>query len=78
MFFPCADIGIRPKSEFRWGGYLHAADDRAEEWHRHLWAGEPAGVMREWWFHLPSDRWYIGERDVASELFVSLRPAEAR
>lgn len=78
MIFPCADIGERPKSEFRWGGYLHPRPESggAEEWHQHLWQGEPAGLMREWWFHAPSDRWYLAERDVASETFVWLRPAE--
>ncbi|MCJ2182670.1 sarcosine oxidase subunit delta [Novosphingobium sp. 1949] len=83
MLFPCTDIGERPKSEFRWGGYLDdsAASQEdavcAPEWRRHLWGGKPGGVQGEWWFHHPSEQWYIGFRDAASERFVTLEPAQA-
>ena len=78
MLFPCTDIGERPKAEFRWGGYLKDKDDAngQPEWAQHLWLSEPRGLMFEWWYHTPSARWYIGQRDVASEIFVSLEPAE--
>lgn len=78
MIFPCPDIGPRPRSEFRWGGYVKqkAGAEAAPEWRQQLWLGEPSGAMREWWFHVPSERWYVAERDVASEAFISFAPAE--
>lgn len=78
MIFPCPDIGVRPRSEFRWGGYCKASGaEAAPEWRQHLWLGEPAGTMRELWFHIPSECWYVAERDVTSETFVSLAPLDA-
>lgn len=77
MIFPCPDIGVRPRSEFRWGGYVKDAGQAApQEWQQQLWLGEPSGAMREWWYHIPSERWYIASRDVASEAFISLTPAD--
>lgn len=78
MIFPCPDIGIRPRSEFRWGGYCKSTDaDAPAEWRQQLWLGEPSGAMRELWFHIPSECWYLAERDVSSETFISIRPLDA-
>jgi sarcosine oxidase subunit delta len=77
MIFPCPDIGVRSRSEFRWGGYVKSKDEgAAPEWRQQLWLGEPSGAMREWWFHIPSETWYIAERDVSSETFISIIPAD--
>ncbi|MAI91593.1 sarcosine oxidase subunit delta [Ponticaulis sp.] len=78
MIFPCADIGVRPKSEFNWGGYLSdpAGPTPEAEWFKKVWLTKAEGDMLEWWYHRPSEQWYIGRRDVASESFAYLKPAD--
>lgn len=64
----CPIHGWRPLSEFIYGGELRrmpepaTADDR--QWADYVFnrRGEP-GVLREWWYHVPSGTWFVAERD---------------
>jgi sarcosine oxidase subunit delta len=69
---PCPVNGPRPVSEFQYGGELRDAPDPAACTDA-LWAeyvfnrnGSP-GVKREWWCHIPSNCWFIAERDTAAD-----------
>jgi sarcosine oxidase subunit delta len=31
--------------------------------------GEP-GIVKEWWYHLPSGTWFVAERDVVQDRFL--------
>ncbi len=68
----CPLNGPRNISEFLYLGELlempdaKACEDR--EWAEHVWFSEnKAGVVREWWCHLPSSYWFIAERDTVSD-----------
>jgi sarcosine oxidase subunit delta len=78
----CPQIGLRPASEFAYGGPLRPMPDPAQcgdgEWARYVFnrPGAP-GVKREWWCHLPSGIWFIAERDTVNDVFLrSLSVAE--
>ncbi len=64
----CPVIGARPLSEFVYGGEVRRppldADGNSSAWTDHVFnrSGAP-GVLREWWYHRPSGRWFVLERD---------------
>ncbi len=64
----CPINGWRPLSEFLYGGELRTMPDPAttgdREWADYVFhrRGEP-GVLREWWYHVPSGTWFVAERD---------------
>jgi len=68
----CPINGWRPLSEFVYGGEVRpmpdptAASDR--EWAEYVFCrqGEP-GVLREWWYHVPSGTWLVAERDTLKD-----------
>jgi sarcosine oxidase subunit delta len=68
----CPINGARPISEFLCGGEVrpipdpNAVDDAT--WAGYLFDrnGEP-GIKREWWCHLPSNTWFIAERDTLTD-----------
>ena len=68
----CPVNGVRPISEFAYGGEVRAMPDpdRASdaEWAAYVFdrSGVP-GVKCEWWYHLPSGTWFVAERDVARD-----------
>lgn len=68
----CPVNGIRPISEFAYGGEVRVMPDpdRASdaEWRAYVFdrSGVP-GIKREWWYHLPSGTWFIAERDVVRD-----------
>jgi sarcosine oxidase subunit delta len=35
----------------------------------------PAGVIREWWCHLPTSYWFIGERNTMTDEIIRTYPA---
>lgn len=75
MIIPCSDIGPRPFQEFRWGGVVVTNDpDGKREWQDALWHNTISGVTAEWWFHIPTDQWYICKRDILSENMISASP----
>lgn len=64
----CPINGWRPLSEFLYGGELRTMPDPTStsdrDWADYVFhrRGEP-GVLREWWYHVPSGTWFIAERD---------------
>ena len=72
---PCPLSGLRPQNEFHYGGVYHPMPDPAtlddKAWAEHLFHRDGApGVVREWWYHLPSGLWFIAERDTATDAFI--------
>lgn len=67
----CPINGTRCISEFAYGGELRAApavtvsDQRWAEYLFHR--SGAAGIKQEWWCHLPSNTWFIAERDTAKD-----------
>ena len=68
----CPVNGLRPVSEFAYGGEVRLMPDPATctdgEWADHVFnrSGIP-GVKIEWWYHLPSGVWFHAERDVVAD-----------
>ncbi len=72
---PCPLNGLRPQSEFHYGGPYRpmpdpdAVDDKT--WAEYLYQRDGAPrVAREWWYHLPSGTWFIAERDTLTDTFL--------
>lgn len=72
----CPLNGLRNLDEFGYGGPVRGEPDAApcsdRAWADYLFK-EPngAGVMREWWCHLPSGTWLIAERDTVTDRIVA-------
>lgn len=72
--FDCPVIGKRPISEFDYYGEIRRPPiDAAGESDQARWTdyvfnrnGAP-GVLRELWYHRPTGRWYVMERDTISD-----------
>ncbi len=69
---PCPVNGLRPLLEFAYGGEVRAAPDSGAmsdaAWADHVFNRNGApGIKREWWCHLPSNTWFIAERDTARD-----------
>ena len=65
---PCPINGLRPVSEFAYGGEFRPMPDPAstgdDAWADYVFNRNGApGIKREWWCHLPSGTWFIAERD---------------
>jgi len=71
----CPVNGVRPVSEFAYGGEVRAMPDPATcsdvEWADHIFnrSGIP-GVKIEWWYHVPSGTWFQAERDVSADRVI--------
>jgi sarcosine oxidase subunit delta len=78
----CPLNGERNISEFICGGEVRRSSDPGTasdaDWADHLFLQDnPAGVVREWWFHVPSGYWFIAERDtVTDEIRATYPPGE--
>jgi sarcosine oxidase subunit delta len=47
------------------------------DWAAHVWMRENrAGVVREWWCHLPTSYWFIAERDTRTDAIQRTYPAK--
>ncbi|KAA0874430.1 sarcosine oxidase subunit delta [Nitrincola tapanii] len=72
--FDCPVIGRRPISEFDYFGEVRRPPVQADGsvapdvWSDFVFnrAGAP-GVLREWWYHRPTGRWYVMERDTLKD-----------
>ena len=68
----CPINGLRPLSEFVFGGELRDMPDlnscSDQEWaaYVHYRNGAPA-VRKEWWYHTPSGTWFVAERDTLTD-----------
>ncbi|MBM4437092.1 MAG: sarcosine oxidase subunit delta [Actinobacteria bacterium] len=72
---PCPVNGPRNIAEFVCGGEVivppdpDACDDAA--WAEHLFMRtNAAGVVREWWYHVPTSFWFIAERNTVTDDIV--------
>jgi sarcosine oxidase, subunit delta len=71
----CPVNGLRPLSEFAYGGELRTMPDLTtasdEAWADYVFnrRGEP-GVRREWWYHIASGTWFVAERDNLKDEFL--------
>lgn len=71
---PCPLNGPRNIQEFICRGEVRippAADASAEAWAEYLFYREnKAGIVREWWCHLPTTFWFIAERDTRTDEII--------
>ena len=68
--FDCPVIGRRPISEFDYVGEVRKPPMDADEttWAEYVFNRNGApGLLREWWYHRPTGRWYVMERDTLKE-----------
>ncbi len=75
----CPLNGERNISEFTCFGELTEtlAPDEASDaaWAAYLWnSNNTAGVVREWWCHLPTSYWFVAERNTVSDEIVRTYP----
>jgi sarcosine oxidase, subunit delta len=77
----CPLNGVRPVSEFVYGGDLRAMPDpdtcSDASWADYVFnrSGVP-GVKREWWCHVASGYWFIVERDTLHDVILDTYPVE--
>ncbi len=76
----CPLNGPRNISEFACFGEVAEMPDpeRAsdDDWAEFVWyASTAAGVVREWWCHVPSSYWFIAERNTVTDEIVRTYPA---
>ena len=76
----CPLNGPRNIAEFAYGGPVITmpdpahANDRA--WAEYLFIEDNTrGVVREWWYHLPSAYWFIAERDTVTDQILRTYPS---
>ena len=77
---PCPLNAPRNIDEFAYGGEVVEEPDPRRcsdrEWADYLFLTDnAAGVVREWWYHVPSAYWFIAERDTVSDEIVRTYPA---
>ena len=77
----CPLNGERNISEFICGGEVRRSPDPATasdaEWADHLFLQDnTAGLVREWWFHVPSGYWFFAERDTVTDRILDTYPPE--
>jgi len=76
----CPLNGPRNAQEFVCAGEVkpmpdpHACSDA--EWVDYVFLeNNTAGVVREWWCHVPTAFWFIAERDTVTDTFLRTYPA---
>ena len=87
---PCPLNGLRNISEFVCAGEVHERPEAGapvKVWADYVFKHDNrAGVVFEWWMHIPSSYWFIAERDTSSNTIIKTytvkefraRPKEAR
>lgn len=76
----CPLNGPRNISEFVWGGEVKAMPDpnacSPREWGEFVFIeNNTAGVIREWWCHVPTSFWFIAERNTVTDEIIRTYPA---
>jgi sarcosine oxidase subunit delta len=74
----CPLNGPRNSSEFAYGGEVRVEPAGTDDpsWADFVWCRENrAGVVREWWCHVPSGYWFIAERNTVTDEFLATYPA---
>ena len=77
----CPLNGPRNIDEFIYGGAVKSMPDPVsgtdEDWADYLFMNDNRkGVVREWWFHVPSSYWFIAERDTGTDEILRTYPPE--
>ena len=71
----CPVNGPRAITEFTYGGEVRPMPDPVtcsdDQWADYVFNrnGSP-GVKREWWCHVPSNTWFVAERDTARDVVL--------
>lgn len=68
----CPLNGPRNITEFVWGGDVRPERDAnacsGHEWAEHLFLEDNiAGIVDEWWLHVPSNTWLIARRNTLTD-----------
>ena len=76
----CPLNGPRNLSEFSYGGEVEPMPDprecSEEEWSEYIFMTDnPAGFVREWWYHIATSYWFIAERSTVTDKIVKTYPA---
>lgn len=75
----CPLNGLRNISEFAYGGEVEDVPEATcseREWAEYLFfENNTAGVVREWWCHVPTSYWFIAERDTVTDEILRTYPA---
>ena len=76
----CPLNGPRNISEFVWGGEVKPLPDETKlsdrEWAEYVFLeNNTAGVVREWWCHVPTSFCFIAERNTVTDEIVKTYPA---
>ena len=76
----CPLNGPRNVLEFVWGGEVKTMPDPVrcsdKEWAEYTFLeNNTAGVVREWWCHVPSSYWFIVERNTVTDEIIRTYPA---
>lgn len=76
----CPLNGPRNVLEFVWGGEVKTMPDPVRcsdrEWAEYTFLeNNTAGVVREWWCHVPSSYWFIAERNTVTDEIIRTYPA---
>jgi sarcosine oxidase subunit delta len=76
----CPLNGPRNISEFVWGGEVKPMPDDSKlsdrEWAEYVFLeNNRAGVVREWWCHVPTSFWFIAERNTVTDEILKTYPA---
>ncbi|WP_374305819.1 sarcosine oxidase subunit delta [Ferrovibrio sp.] len=76
----CPLNGPRNISEFAWGGEVKVMPDPNslgdKEWADWLFLEDnAAGIVREWWCHVPTSFWFIAERNNITDEIIKTYPA---
>ncbi|MEX2524111.1 MAG: sarcosine oxidase subunit delta [Gammaproteobacteria bacterium] len=79
----CPLNGPRNISEFISGGEVTDMPEPAETdddtWADYVWMrNNIAGVVTEWWCHVPTSYWFLAERDTVTDQIICTYPANER
>ena len=77
----CPLNGPRNIEEFAWGGEVSVPPDADaapdEEWADYLFSqANKAGLVREWWLHVPSGYWFVAERNTITDEIIRTYPPD--
>lgn len=77
----CPLNGPRNVSEFVCAGEVRTMPDPGvasdQEWSDYLFMRDNrAGVVREWWCHVPTAFWFIAERDTVTDEVIATYPPD--
>ena len=76
----CPLNGPRNISEFAWGGEVKPMPDDStltdRQWAEYVFLeNNTAGIVREWWCHVPTSFWFIAERHTVTDEILRTYPA---